>query len=312
MTTPGTPNEISTARQTAVRIGRVGVWSSALANATSDQVRNGIAQVEELGYGAVWVGETPRVAREVFAHAGLLLAVSQRIVIGTGIANIWLRPAATMAAAAGTLSEAYPDRFILGLGASHAVAVARVGQDYSKPYSAMRAYLEEMTDLSYQGPASSRHVPVVLAALRSRMQALARDATDGAHTFFVTPEHTAAARGLLGPNPLLVPEQAVVLDPDPDTARARARAHVRSRLRLPAYVAHLLAMGFTSEDLAGDGSDNLVDQLVAWGHPAYLARRVNEHLDAGADHVAVHPLPADGDPLGLRTLVELATELGLS
>ena len=243
------------ARETAERIGRYGVWTSALGTVPAPVALAGIRQIEQLGYGAAWIGETPRMAREVFTQAGLLLGATQRIVVATGIANIWLRQAATAAAAAGTLAEAYDDRLVLGVGASHPAAAAMVGEDYSKPLTAMRGYLEDMATGAYLGPAPARPVPVVVAALRPKMQLLAREAADGLHSFFVTPDHTAAARERLGPAPLLVPEQAVVLGTDAERVRARARAHVQTRLKLPAYVAHLRAMGFAEEDLTDGGSD---------------------------------------------------------
>jgi probable F420-dependent oxidoreductase len=296
---------IPAARRTAARLGRVGVWSGALATASAADARTAAAAIEDLGYGSLWIGETPRLGREALSHAAILLAATDRIVVATGIANIWLRDAAAMTAAANTLAEAYPGRFVLGIGASHAAALSLVGRDYDKPLTAMRTYLTSMDDASYLGPAPAEPVPIVVAALRTRMQELARDRSLGVHSFFVSPEHTAAARTLLGPDPLLVPEQAVVVNSDGGAARHRARQHVQSRLALPNYVNHLRALGYGDEDLAGGGSDRLVDDLVAWGTPAAVAARIEQHLDAGADHVAVHPLEHSHDPLGLTQLAQL-------
>lgn len=308
MTNPSPEDSSSTARRTAARLGPIGVWSSALATAPADQTRAAAAHIESLGYGAIWIGETPRIGREALSHAAILLAATDRLVVATGIANIWLRDPAAMTAAAITLAEAYPDRFVLGVGASHAAALSLVGKDYAKPLTAMGNYLAGMSAASYHGPQPAEPVPVVVAALRPRMQELARDDSAGMHSFFVTPGHTAAARALLGADPLLVPEQAVVVEADPDRARRRARKHVQSRLTLPNYVAHLRALGYTDRDLEGDGSDTLVDDLVAWGDPASISARIQQHLDAGADHVALHPLEDHADPLGLTQLEQLSQQ----
>jgi len=304
--------QVSTARRIAERLGPVGVWSAALATVPAGDLRDAARTVERLGYSALWIGETPRLGREGLSHAGLLLAATDTLMVGTGIANIWLREPATLAAAAGTLAEAYDDRLVLGIGASHAVAVSLAGKDYTKPLSAVRDYLAAMAEASYLGPAPHHPVPVVVAALRSKMQELARDSADGMHSFFVSPAHTAAARKRLGPNALLIPEQAVVVDTDPDRARARARQHVQSRLNLPNYVNHVRALGYNDDDLADSGSDQLVDDLVAWGDSYTVVARIAEHLAAGADHVTIHPLETPTDPLGLTQLEQLADVLNLS
>ncbi|MFB6549326.1 TIGR03620 family F420-dependent LLM class oxidoreductase [Streptomyces sp. NPDC056405] len=303
MTSHGHP-----ARAVSDRINQFGVWWGSFDQTPADQVRSAAVQVEELGYGAIWIGESPG-GREAFTHAGLLLAATRRITVATGIANIWLRDPAAMRAAAATLADAYPHRFLLGIGASHAAALELIGRPYGKPLSAMRTYLRTMADTWYAGPQPDEPVPVVLGALRSRMQGLARDEAAGMHSFFVTPEHTAAARETLGPGPLLAPEQAVLIEPDPTAARRKARRHVQSRLGLTHYVNHLLALGFTDEDMADEGSDRLVDAMVAWGDTEAVAARVRAHLDAGADHVAVHPLGDRTDPGGLHQLRELAPAL---
>ena len=299
-------NLLSNARRTAARLGPVGVWSNALAGACAAEARAAAVAFERLGYGSLWIGETPRFGREALSHAAILLAATESIVVATGIANIWLRTPAAMTAAANTLAEAYPDRFILGIGASHAVALSLVGQNYDKPLTAVRTYLDGMTEAAYLGPAPAAPLPVVLAALRQRMQELARDRSTGMHSFFVSPAHTAAARALLGADPLLVPEQAVVVDDDLDAARQRARQHVQSRLALPNYVNHVRALGYGDSDLADGGSDALVDDLVAWGDAGKVAARIQQHLDAGADHVAVHPLEHAGDPFGVDQLSRLS------
>lgn len=274
----------------APSLGRVGIWTGQLDYVPADMVREAAAEVEELGYGALWTGEA--VGREVLAAAGLLLAATGRLVIATGIANIWARDALAMAAGQRTLAEAYPDRFVLGIGVSHAPLLAVRGQGYDKPWSFMRDYLAAME----QGRAANRAVPpggaapTVLAALGPRMLDLARDAADGAHTYFVPPEHTAVARDRLGPGKLLAPEQVAVLETDPAVAREIARRHTGSYLRLANYTNNLRRLGYTDDDFAGGGSDRLVDAIAVWGDEATVARRVRDHLDAGADHVAVQVL----------------------
>jgi len=298
------------ARPVASRLGQVGVWLAVLGSVPAQRARTAMVEIEELGYGAVWIGEAP-TTKEAFTHAGLLLAASKRILVATGIANIWVRDATAMNAAANTLGEAYPNRFVLGVGASHAAAVEFRGHTYAKPLSAMRTYLDALDNAYYQGPPPPVPVPRVLAALRPRMQELAGQRAAGMHSFFVPPEHTAAARELLGPQPLLVPEQAVVVEANPDVARRIARAHVATRLVLPNYVNHARALGFSEDDLSDGGSNRLVDALVAWGDADTVATRVREHLDAGADQVAVHPLTGDTSGVGLDQLHQLAAALRL-
>jgi probable F420-dependent oxidoreductase len=289
------------------RIGRVGVWLGPIALATAKDERAAIRRIEELGYGAAWFGETP-VGREAFSHAALLLGASERIIIASGIANIWARDAAAAISGANTLNEAYGERFLLGLGVSHAPAVEFRGHDYAKPLTAMRGYLEAIEQHRYLAPAPAHPSPVVLAALRPRMLELARDQTAGAHPYFVPPAHTAAARAILGPEPLLAPEQVVVLETDPARAREIGRHHMAIYLTLPNYLNNLRALGFQDADFADGGSDQLVDAIVAWGDEQALATRVREHLDAGADHVAVQAYAEDAGE-SLTALERLAPAL---
>ncbi|MEU6329352.1 LLM class F420-dependent oxidoreductase [Streptomyces sp. NPDC047049] len=291
----------------AARIGRVGVWHGGLGGVPAAAARRAAAEIEELGYGALWFGETP--ASESVSLAGLLLAATERITVATGIANIWVRDASAAHAAAQTLAEAYDGRFVLGLGASHAPLVDARGHNYTKPLAAMRAYLDAMDEAPYDGPAADPAPGRVLAALGPKMLELARDRTDGAHPYFVTPEHTARAREILGTGPLLAPEQAVLLESDPTTARALAREHhTRLYLQLPNYTGNLRRLGFGDEDFLGGGSDRLVDAIVAWGDVDTIRRRIAEHHEAGADHVALQPVAADRG-LGVDQLRELAPAL---
>ncbi|PJJ04642.1 putative F420-dependent oxidoreductase [Streptomyces sp. 2333.5] len=291
----------------AARIGRVGVWHGGLGRVPAAVARQAAAEIEQLGYGALWFGETP--ATESMSQAALLLAATERITVATGIANIWVRDASATHVAAQTLAEAYDGRFLLGLGASHAPIVGARGHTFAKPLAAMREYLDAMDEAPYAGPVADPPPARVLAALGPKMLELARDRAAGAHPYFVTPEHTARAREILGAGPLLAPEQAVLLESDPATARSLAREHhTRLYLQLPNYTSNLRRLGFGDEDFADGGSDRLVDAVVAWGDADAIRRRVQEHHDAGADHVALQPLVADRG-LGLEQLRELAPVL---
>jgi probable F420-dependent oxidoreductase len=275
--------------QARERLGPVGVWLAALRPAPIDQERQAARRIEELGYGSLWSGEGIG-GKEAFAHQSVLLAATQRIVTGTGIANVWARHPAAMQGGAATLGAAYPGRFILGVGISHAPMVDRSGQAYEKPLAHMIAYLDGMDAAAADAPRTDVPVPRLLAALRPRMLNLARDRADGAHPYFVPASHTPMARETLGPGKLLIPEQAVVLNTDPAEARRIARGHMEMYLQLPNYVNNLRHLGYTDEDISAGGSDRLVDAIVAWGDEDSIAARVREHRDAGADHVLLQPL----------------------
>ena len=293
----------------AARIGRVGVWTGQLDYSPAGVVRDAAAEVEDLGYGALWTGEA--VGREVLTAAQLLLAASGSLVVATGIANIWARDALAMAAGQLALGEAYPGRFVLGIGVSHAPLLDVRGQDYGKPLAFMRSYLDGMDHgyEVYRATPPDPTPPRVLAALGPKMLELARDRADGAHTYFVPPEHTARAREILGPGKLLVPEQVCVLSTDPSVAREIARRHTTSYLRLANYTANLERFGFTAEDFPDGGNDRLVDTICAWGDVDAVAARVQAHLDAGADHVAVQVLVDDRRGLPRKEWAELAPAL---
>lgn len=279
-------------------IGRVGIWTGQFDYQPARTVAEAAAEVEELGFSALWTGEA--AGREIMAVCGLLLAATSRLIIASGIANIWARDAMAMAAGQATLAEAYPERFLLGIGVSHAPLIEGPrGHVYRQPLAAMRTYLEAMTSgaARYRAVQASSRPLTVLAALGPRMLQLSTDHADGAHTYFVPPEHTAQARAILGSDRLLVPEQAVVLERDPALAREIARRHTGAYLRLPNYVRNLQRLGFSEEDTTGGGSDRLVDAIVAWGGEEEIVGRVRAHQDAGADHVAVQVL--DPDPRGL-------------
>lgn len=257
-------------------------------------------EVEAMGYRVLWIPETG-MSRDVFAHAGLLLAATQRLVIATGIANIWARDPVAMRNGERALAEAYPGRFVLGLGVSHAPVVKRRSEGtYEKPLENMRRYLEAMDKARYSAPEPAEPAPRVLAALGPKMLALAAERTSGAHPYFVPVSHTPIARKALGPDAFLAPEQAMVLETDPAKAREIARKHMAGYLRLDNYANSLRRLKWTDEDIAGP-SDALVDAIVAHGDVAQLVARVRAHLDAGADHVGVQVLNDDPLPV-LRSL----------
>ncbi|MCU0484301.1 MAG: TIGR03620 family F420-dependent LLM class oxidoreductase, partial [Chloroflexi bacterium] len=225
-----------------VALGRVGVWSFALQANDAATERTAVAAYEALGYGSTWFPESVG-SKEAFAHAGLLLAACTRTIVATGIASIHARDPMAMANGARTLAEAYPGRFVLGLGVSHAPSVARRGGVYGRPIERMTAYLEAMEAAAYAAPPPARPVPVVLAALGPRMLELAAARADGAHTYFVPVEHTARARASLGPEPLLVVEQTAVLDADRARARETAQAFSARYLSLENYAGNLRRLG---------------------------------------------------------------------
>jgi probable F420-dependent oxidoreductase len=216
----------------------------------------------------------------------------------------------SMAAAQKTLCEAYPNRFLLGIGVSHAPMVEDLrGHRYDKPLSAMRSYLDAMDKALYIAPTPAGETPRVIGALAPKMLKLSAKRTDGAHPYFVPPEHTAHARSILGKGPLLAPEQAVVLETDPGKARAIARGHMAMYLSLPNYVNNLKRLGFTDADVENGGSDRLVDAIVVWGNIDAVAARVRAHHDAGADHVCLQALDSDPSQLPRNQWRELASAL---
>jgi probable F420-dependent oxidoreductase len=272
------------------RLGKVGVWSALASTAPAAAERQLAVAIEQLGYGAIWFMEAPG-SKEALTHAATLLAATERIQVATGIANIYGRDAVAAASGAATLTDAWPGRFVLGLGVSHAPAVEMRGHEYGKPVATMRGYLDAMDEAAGMLPLPLPEAPPrVLAALRPKMLELSRDRAQGAHTYFVTPEHTRRAREILGEGPVLAAELAVVVESDPERARTAAREYAAMYLSLPNYLNNLRELGFGDKDLEDGGSDALIDALVPWGDPDAIAERVRAHHDAGADHVCVQPI----------------------
>jgi probable F420-dependent oxidoreductase len=280
-----------------MELGTIGVWWSGSWKVAGQPDLEAPATLEALGYGALWSsggfdrGLSPRFAAE--------LEATREVVVASGIVSIWATTPAELAPAVAELESRHPGRFLLGLGASHAPLAA----DYHHPYTTMVAFLDQLDAADPPVPAPRR----VLAALGPRMLTLAAERAAGAHPYFVPVEHTAAARGILGPGALLAPEVTVVLEADPVRARELARGFTTGYLALPNYANNLRSLGYGDDELAGGGSDRLVDAVVAWGDPERVAGRVLEHLQAGADHVCVQVVSGnEGFPLdAYRSLAPL-------
>ena len=278
------------AREWADRLGAVGVWTHDVERMSAASARDYVRAIESLGFKTLWIPESLG-SKEAFAHASLLLGATKKLVIATGIANIWARDPVAMANGARTLVDAYPDRFLLGLGVSHAPTVQTRGQTYAHPLEYMRRYLDAMDAAPYVGP--KVEVPRALAALGPQMLRLSAARTLGGHSYFVPVEHTTVARKELGTGPLLAAEQAAVLDEEPASARTTARRHMKRYLELENYTNNLRRLGWSDADLADGGSDRLVDAIAAWGGTAAIKARIDEHRKRGADHVCLQVLRAD-------------------
>ena len=274
-------------RYMATELGRIGVWRR------WDEVTSDLAaELDQLGYGTLWLGSSPDGQLAIVDE---LLDATERIVVATGIVNMWQDDAETVAASYHRIIARHPDRFLLGVGIGHPEAT----QTYRKPYDTMVDYLDRLAaaDVPKDGMA--------LAALGPRALRLAAERTAGAHPYLTTPEHTREARTLLGAGPLIAPEQKVVLDTDPDRARAIARPKVENPyLHLVNYVNNLHRLGWADDDLANGGSDRLIDALALHGDAETITNGVTAHLDAGADHIAIQVLGPD-PTAGYRALAEV-------
>jgi probable F420-dependent oxidoreductase len=275
-------------------LGRFGVWL--LSRSISPDLAAGI---EALGYGAVWVGGSPDAD---LAWVEPALARTSSLQLATGIVNIWSAPAPAVADSFARIEGAHPGRFLLGIGAGHREHTA----EYVKPYDALVGYLDVLDAALV--PTSRR----VLAALGPRVLRLAAERAAGAHPYLTTPEHTAKAREQVGGSVFLAPEHKVVLSTDPGEARAIGRKTVDHYLGLSNYVNNWQRLGFTQDDVRRPGSDKLIDAVVAHGTPEAIARRLGEHCEAGADHVAIQVLGTANDEALLSALGELAGPLGLT
>jgi probable F420-dependent oxidoreductase len=279
-------------------LGRFGVWWSGSWHLADDRDFNVAAELESLGYGALWSsgGYEPGLA----SRFGELLAATERAVVAPGVVSIWHAAPGDVAKAAADLDARFDGRFLLGIGASHSLIV----QDYSRPYAHVVAYLDALDASDPPVPSHQR----ILAALGPRMLELAKERAVGAHPYFVPVEHTAYARGVLGAGPLLAPEVAVVLETDREKALQLAREYASIYLPLSNYTNNLRRFGFTDDDIEGGGSDRLIEAVIPWGDAATVAERISAHLDAGADHVCVQVV-ADFFAFPLAQYQELAPAL---
>ena len=271
------------------QLGRLGVWYP-IDRLDAAGIRRLVGTIEDLGYSTFWYPEA--LGYESLSIAGFMLANTERLIIGSSIANIYARDPYTARRGLRTLSSLYDDRFILGLGVSHAPMVEKLrGHVYDKPVPTMRRYLDGL----YEDPSNAAEWPVVIAALGPLMLKLAAERTAGAVPYNVTPEHTREARAALGPHKLLAVEQKVCLETDAVAARGLARRELHRYMTLTNYRNNWLRIGFTEADLADGGSDKFIDAMVLWGDAATIARGLRTHLQAGADQVCIQPVHAEGD-----------------
>jgi probable F420-dependent oxidoreductase len=280
----------------------VGVWSTQLRYGDPGETAEAAAELEELGFTALWIPDVGGPVMDSVAH---LLSSTKATVIATGILNLWMHEPTDVAASYASLTEKHGERFLLGIGVSHAPLVdSKEPGRYRKPLAATRAFLDAIDATDQPVPAENR----VLAALGPKMLDLSATRSRGAHPYLVTPDHTRQAREVLGDGPLLLPEQTVFLADSRDDARAVGTDWLRAYLALPNYANNLLRSGFTGDDLASV-SDRLFDAIIAWGDEDAIVRRVEEHKQAGADHVCVQALTADPRELPREQWRRLAAAL---
>ena len=288
-------------------LGRIGLWTFALDVQPMAKAQEAAAEIDELGFGTVWLPEA--VGREIFSSSALILSATKNINVASGIASIAARSAHTMQSGWKTLSEAFPGRFVLALGVSHSHMVTKLHKlSYDKPYSNMVEYLDIMDKSPYAAAAPQAPMYRMIGALGPKMLQLSAERTAGAHPYFTTPQHTAEARALLGSKPLIAPEIAVIFETDKDKARETARKFMSIYTRLPNYANNLMRLGFTQDDITNQ-SDKLVDEIVTWGTLDKIAARIKEHHDAGANHVCVQVLTHDPLELPMAGWRELSALL---
>jgi probable F420-dependent oxidoreductase len=283
---------VATELEDAMTLKKLGVWAG-IDRCSAADAAVFAKRVEAWGYGALWIPEG--IGREVFTSSAWLLANTRDLTVASGIANIYARDPIAAAAAQKGLNEQSSGRFLLGLGVSHIPFVEGVRRhDYGKPVATMRTYLDAMAEAPYGSVPPADKPKTVLAALGPKMLELSAKKADGAHPYNVTPEHTREARVILGSGKLLCVEQAAILETEPSKARAMGRQFLAIYLGLPNYVNNWKRMGFADEDVAGGGSDRLIDAVIAWGNEKAIRARIDEHWQAGADHVCVQAIGENG------------------
>ena len=259
-------------------LGKLGIWRRRMDGT------DGLAEIEAAGYSAVWVGASPSVEQ-----SRPFLEATTTMTVATGILNVWQHDPTDVAAAHAEVTAQFPGRFLLGIGIGHPEATA----EYKSPLATMREFFDGLDAAPRPVPREER----VAAALGPKMLALAGERSAGAHTYFITPQHTSVAREALGPDTLLAPEVAVVVEPDKETARKHARAYAKTYLGLTNYTTNLQRFGYSADDVANGGSDRLIDAVIPHGTAQAVANALRAHLDAGADHVAVQPLGHGPSPV---------------
>ncbi len=275
-----------------MKLGQLGVWYF-LDGMPAPAAAAAAKRIESLGYSALWIPET--IGRHPFVQASWLLANTDKLIVATGIANIYHREPGVTVAGRNALAEQSGNRFLLGMGVSHKPLVEGLrGLNYGPPVPTMRSYLEKMAASPYQAVPPSETPPTVIAALGPQMLKLARDTCTGAHPYFSSPDHTAMAREILGPDKWLCVEQKVILEADPAKARALARPVAQIYLGLPNYRNNWLRMGLSEADLENGGSDRFIDTTFAWGTVDQIETRLKAHFDAGASHVCIQPVNTNG------------------
>jgi probable F420-dependent oxidoreductase len=268
-------------------LGTIGIWLSRRVGADA------VPEIEALGYGALWVGGSPSLEQ-----VRPFLERSERMTVATGILNVWQHEPADVARGHHELNRAFGGRFLLGIGIGHPEATS----DYTKPLTTMRNFFDGLDAADPPVPPDER----IAAALGPKMLDLAAERSLGTHPYFTTPDHTRFARERIGPGKLVAPEVAVVVETDPGRAREQARAYAASYLELSNYTSNLRRFGFDESDIAGGGSDRLIDAVIPHGSPEDIARAVRQHLDAGADHVCLQPLGHGPHPINdYRALAEV-------
>jgi probable F420-dependent oxidoreductase len=291
-------------------LGRTGVWTMDFDAHPAGLVRDAAAELDELGYGTLWVAEA--FGRDAFAQSALLLEATSRMVVATGVANIFLRHPLATVNTQHTLAEAYGGRFLLGLGGHRTTdQPSLMGVPFhGNAVEVMTEYLDTMDGTEYHGVKPPNSPKRVLGVLGPKMLELSARRAWGAHTYLISPSHTAEARGILGPDAVLAVEQTVILHTDLGKAKQQARAFMGGYLTAARHQRNnMRRMGFTEEDLADGGSDRLVDALISYGDKDRIAARVKEHFDAGADHVCVQVLTQDKSKLPMAEWRELARDL---
>lgn len=289
---------------TTASLAGMGVWSAALRYGDSGQIASAAPELESLGYTALWI---PDPGGDVFSPIAHLLASTTNITVATGILNLWMHSAQETAKQHATLTLQHGKRFLVGIGISHGPSVDQALEvgTYKRPLAKTAEYLDELDAADPPLAVGDR----VIGAQGPKMLALAASRSAGVHPYLVTPEHTLLAREAVGPKAIVATELGVVLDTDPDRARALIRANLVHYLHLPNYANNWKRLGFEESDTENGGSDRLVDALVAWGDESAIARRVQQHRDAGASHVCIQVMTETAGVLPMEQWRRLATAL---